>query len=207
MKKLIVVLIVLACGYTFSDAAVLDFEDLTVGAVVGFGDTLVTKDVAMTGQEFFWVPSGSTLSGSATVKANGDAGATGNELWFSNLNLSFDFEPDVYGDHISGLALQYGDHGGNVNLEINGQRKVTGDFIDLHNTIIGGATVTVVTNVILPTGPRLGAVFVVGTIYSFSIGGQELAVGNIITSSTPEPAAIGLLSIGGLALLRRKKIA
>jgi len=52
-------------------ASTLDFEDLTFGASYGVGESFATSGVVITGEEFFFLPSGSTLDGSVSV---GDVG-------------------------------------------------------------------------------------------------------------------------------------
>lgn len=56
---------------------------------------------------------------------------------------------------------------------------------------IGGVTVTV-----LDAGSK-GAIFVIGPVNSFSIGGQELAIDNV-TACIPEPATLSLLALAAL---------
>jgi hypothetical protein len=190
MKSFFHFLVVLMlCGLT--QAYVVTFEDLTLNDTYNVGDAFTSGGVQITGQEFFWLPNGSTTDGFVEVQAGGNAGATGNELWLNNINLDFAFSVKP-----TGLSLQYGEYGGNVNFMINGDQKVISNFTELHGTMVGGVMVTVV-----DTG-TVGAIFAMGPINSFSIGGQELAIDNVI-ACIPEPATLMLLGLGALVLRRR----
>jgi len=186
-----IVLVLVLCGLT--QAYVITFEDITDDTYY-VGDSFVSGGVQITGEEFFWTGGGSTVSGSATVQASGDAGGTGNEIWFNNINLSFDFSVSP----LYGLSLQFGDYGGNENIEINGDQRVVDDIASLNGMTIGGVTLTVV-----DTGTT-GALFAVGSITSFSIGGQEFSIDNVI-ACIPEPASLILLGLGALVLKSRKR--
>ena len=171
-------------------ASVITFEDLTVDDEYYVGDTFTSGGIQITGEKFFWLPSGSTDTGFATVQANGNAGGSGKEIGLNNINLSFDFSFAPF----EGVSLQYGEYGGNVNLEINGVQHNVENFPLLNGMNIGGAMVTVV-----DAGDK-GAIFATGPIDSFSIGGQELVIDNII-ACIPEPATLALLGLGGLSAL------
>ena len=180
-------------------ASTLDFEDLTFGASYGVGESFATSGVVITGEEFFFLPSGSTLDGSVSVGDAGLADGAGNELGLNNINLNFDFGVALYG-----LALQYGESGGNLNIEVNGEFKNFDDFVDIDKTTIGGASIFTLDSG--PAGESSGALFIVtGTIESFSIGGQELWIDNLVASPVPEPTTLILLGTGGLVILARKK--
>ena len=187
-----VLFFVMLCGLVH--ASVITFEDLTLTDTYHVGDTFISGGVQITGEEFFWLPTGSTDTGEATVSANGDAGGAGQEIWCNNINLSFDFSFASF----EGVSLQYGDLGGNVNLEINGVQHNVQDFPSLDGMTIGGVTVTVV-----DTGVK-GAIFATGPVTSFSIGGQELAIDNVI-ASIPEPGTLVLLSVGSVGILALRK--
>jgi hypothetical protein len=173
-------------------ATVIDFEDTTPGAIYNVGGSFTTSGVVITAGEFFYLPSGSTTSGYAEIQSGSRAGGTGYEVWTSNINLSFDF-----GLPCEGLSLQYGDYVGNINLQINGSLANVEDFALLPATL-GGTS-------IFTTPGNLGAMFVIGTINSFEIGGQELAIDNVVASLVPEPATLMLLGSGALWVLTRKR--
>ncbi|MEN8128139.1 MAG: PEP-CTERM sorting domain-containing protein [Planctomycetota bacterium] len=180
---------------SFVQASVITFENLTVGAEYYVGDTLVSDGVQIPGKEFFWYPSGSTTTGHVTVQTDGKAGGTGNELWLNNINLDFDFSFAPF----AGISFQYGEYGGNVNLEINGVQYNENGFAALNGTMMNGVMVTVVEGV-----DGKGAIFATGLVDTFSIGGQELAIDNVI-ACVPEPATLALVALGSLSLIRKRR--
>lgn len=179
-------------------ATTIDFEDLTLGTVYNVGDTFTSAGVQITGEQFFDFPSGPTIGGSATVGNGGIAGGAGLELgWINNINLRFNF-----GAPLDGLALQYGEFGGNINLDINGTLVNVENFADIPLTVAGTSVFALDTGT---PGQSTGSLFIIGNINSFAIGGQELAIDNIVASVVPEPATITMLGFGMLLALKRKK--
>ena len=176
-------------------AATIDFEDLTLGTEYNVGDTFTSAGVQITGESFFSFPSGPVvISGSAAVSNGALAGGAGLGFWINNINLSFDF-----GAPLDGLALQYGEFGGNINLDINGTLVNVENFANIPLTVAGTSVFT------LDTGTGTGSLFIIGNINSFAIGGQELAIDNIVASVVPEPVTITMLGFGVLLALKRKK--
>jgi len=196
-KGFLALLIVATLLAQNASATVIDFEDLTLGTIYNVGDSFTTSGVVITGEEFFWLPSGSTTGGFAEVENGGLAGGAGNELHTNNINLNFDF-----GIILTGLALQYGEFGGNINLEINGNLANVGNFANIPANLGGTSVFTFDTGT---PGQSSGAMFVTGTINSFKIGGQELWIDNVVASPIPEPATLALLGIGALATLTRRR--
>lgn len=193
--------ILLMCSIVISvtgvaSATMIDFEDLTLGSIYNVGDSFTTKDVTITGETFFW-GGGDPYNGGFTEVEDGKlADGSGNELEVNNINLNFDF-----GTTLDGLALQFGEYGGNLNIEINGDFVNFNSFAAIDDTGIGDTLIFVAE----PTEDDTGALFVVGTINSFVIGGQELWIDNIVTS-VPEPATFMLLILGAMLFLRKRLV-
>ncbi len=177
----------MVCGLV--QGYVVMFEDLPLTQQYIIGNSFSSDGVEITCTTY---DPGATAF--AIVQADGDAGGTGNEIWLNNISLDFAFPIDP----LYGLSLQYGEYGGDVIFEINGDLHGAAGFSALHGTMVGGVMVTVV-----DIGDK-GAIFATGPISSFSIGGNELAIDNII-ACIPEPATLALLGLGALVLLRRKK--
>lgn len=153
----------------------LDFEDLPVGSELRVPDPpTVSNGVPLDGEEFFWLPTGSTTAGVATVQSNGDAGGSGNEIWANNINLDFGLAKPL-----SSLDFLFGEYGGNLNVEINGQFRNFRDMQDIDLMTFGPATVSVTDLTGGATGQGTGRVDVTGIINSFLIGGQEFAIDDV----------------------------
>ena len=143
----------------------VDFEDLTLGASYGVGDTFVDSGAVVTGRAFVW-SDGTTFSGGFTQVGNGGlAGGSGYELAVNNINLEFDF-----GAPLTGLSFRFGEYGGNLNVDVNGEFVNFENFADIDGLTIGGAAVSVVNGL----GNDMGWVRLDGPIHSFFVGGQEL---------------------------------
>ncbi|MBC8249799.1 MAG: hypothetical protein H8E90_08990, partial [Anaerolineales bacterium] len=169
--------------------ACVDFEDLTLGTVYNVGDTFVTSGITVTATAFQWSGGTWTSDGFAEVENTGLAGGTGQEMEVNNITLEFDF-----GDPISGLELLFGEYGGNLNIEINGAFQNFENFADIDGSTIGGVSVSVVNGF----GNDQGTLTLSGTIYSFTIGGQELWIDDVCPESAAEVTAAHILvSQGG----------
>ena len=178
-------------------STVLDFEDLVAGTTYNVTDSFVTSGVTVSVNDFTF-SSGTTFSGGFTqVQANVPtlAGGSVNELAVNNVLLDFNF-----GGAIPGLDLLFGEYGGNLNLDINGDFRNFQNFADIAGLNIGGVNVSVVNGL----GNDLGSLSLSGAINSFAIGGQELWIDNV--SAVPLPAAVWLFGAAllGLAGYTRK---
>jgi hypothetical protein len=148
----------------------VDFEDLTPGATYHVGDSFVDSGVVITAQPFVW-SSGTPFSGGyAQVGNAGLAGGSGLEMQVNNINLAFDF-----GQPLHGLSLDFGEYGGNLNIEINGDFRNFDNFVDINGLVIGGVKAVVVNGL----GNDIGRLLLFGPIQTFSVGGQELWIDNV----------------------------
>ena len=123
-------------GYAHNVApTVIDFEDLPLGTNYKVGDSFVTSGVTVTVEKFFDSGSNPVTTGFVKVGKSGEAGGIGGEVAINNANLVFDF-----GIPLKGFSLQYGEIGGNINIEINGDFVNVPNFADV-GKILGGASV------------------------------------------------------------------
>ena len=173
MKRIVVFLLVAVCIFVISGCYLVlncvDFEGSTVGTKYYNGDTLFEQTTRMDMKPFVWSNGTPTSNGVMTVTNGGLAGHSGKDVNLNNITVSFKFPVKP-----SALILYYGEHGGNINVEINGILENVQDFSDIDGKVIGGVTVTL-TSV---SGPK-GVLNLQGRITSFSIGGQELWIDHI----------------------------
>jgi len=178
-------------------AAALDFEDLPLGSLYVVGDTFNTSGVNVTVEPFTFSDGTMYAGGHTVVQNSGFAGGSGNELAVNNVLLSFDIGGST------GLSLDFGEYGGNLNLLINGDFRNFNLFSDIDGLVIGGVGVSVVNGF----GNDTGSITLTGNINQFAIGGQELWIDNVNT--VPVPAAAWLFGSGLVGLIgigRRQKI-
>lgn len=147
------------------------FESLTLGATYHVGDSFVDSGVVVTAQPFVWSNGTPFSGGYAQVGNAGLAGGFGLEMQVNNINLAFDFGQPL----LHGLSLDFGEYGGNLNIEINGSFHNFQNFADIHALMIGGVKAVVVNG----WGQDMGRLSLFGPIHSFSVGGQELWIDNV----------------------------
>jgi len=143
----------------------IDFEDPPLGTVYYVGDTFTDSGYTMTIAPFQWGNGQMTSNGFARIDDQGLAGGSGQDINTNNVNLSFDL-----GDPVHKLTLNFGEYGGNLNIEINGAFVNFQNFTDINGTTIGNVSVSVVNG----SGNDIGQLTLDGNIETFSIGGQEL---------------------------------
>lgn len=193
----------------------LDFEDLTpdpqgspytynLGSVFSSGGATLTVD------PFFFFPSGTAAPSTTFTGVEADntlvpttainfAGRTGNALGMNNMSV------DIGVSSVTTIGFHFGDYGGNVNMMVNGSLFNAIDLSTLPASL-GGASVTYTSLGAAGGGTTgaLGRVDITGTISQFSVGGQEFWIDDV-RIVIPTPGSAGLMALGGLVAIRRKR--
>lgn len=166
----------------------IDFEDLPLAAEYHVGNTFTVSGVDIDGttvdvnvvvkafqaENLTWCGTPGYDCGCATVEEGLEAGGAGQEMGVGNVNLGLS-----YNGPWEVLYLQFGEYGGNINIDVNGVFENVDDFDDLP-PLIGGVSVSVVNG----SGQYKGSLTLSGTINSFEIGGQELWIDNVCLNVT-----------------------
>lgn len=168
----------------------LEFEDLTTNTDYNNGTTFATDGVTVNVVDFYF-SNGDPYSGGSAFVAD-PAIDSGKGLCMGNVNLEFEFDPATT------IAFEYAEFGGNVNLTVNGILLNEDDFLDMHGSnAVPGVTIDVNDSM------NEGIVTLTGNITEFCVGGQELCIDNV--RCVPTPGIAGLMSVAGLATLRRRR--
>ena len=119
----------------------VDFEDPPLLSVYNVGMTFTDSGADVTGMPFEWYPTGWTTNGYAEIvlAAGGwcDAGGANQELLINNINMEFVFPAAID----NGLTILFAEHGGNVNMSINGVHKNEPNFAAMVG-LVGGVNVS-----------------------------------------------------------------
>lgn len=162
------------CSYTADNTTeCVDFEDPASGTYYGVGSVLTDSGQGVTFTPFQWPTGGWTSGGFAQVALPNwcEAGGSGQKLIVNNINVQFAF-PTLD----DGLVIQFAEYGGNVNIEVNGDfrnEQIFGDVV----SPIGGVAVSCAGAGC--TGEGQGTLYLVGTVTSVSIGGQEFCIDDV----------------------------
>jgi CARDB len=163
------------------------FENLAEGTEYVVGDTFTSGAATFVGRPFTWSDGRTTEDGFARVDpAQSMAGGTGIELQVNNILLAIGF-----GGPLNSVGLRFGEYGGNVNLEINGDPRNLDDLSKLSGTTVGGARVTVA-----PAEGETWTLRADGPIRTFAIGGQELWIDDVVGTPACPDLSIGDMSSG-----------
>lgn len=149
----------------------VDFESVPLGTRYVFQDTLSDSGVDITVEAFQWANGTWTNGNYAQSDNRGRAGGSGQDMQTNNVNLRFDLPAPA----VAGLSMAFGEYGGNINLQVNGEFRNFGNFASLNGDTVGGAAITVVGG----TGNDTGSITLSGQIQSFSVGGQELWIDDL----------------------------
>ncbi|MCH2135953.1 MAG: dockerin type I domain-containing protein [Phycisphaerales bacterium] len=156
---------------SIAGAATPTFEDQTLGDTHLVGDVFSSDGVNIRIEPIVWL-SGTTFSGgSAHITADGWAGGSGLELNTNNCTAMLDFAGSVGPQ--AAVQLLFGEYGGNVNLNVNGDFRNVHNPIDLHGMVVGGCLVEVIAG---GFGNDHGRMVISGAVHRVAIGGQEFAL-------------------------------
>lgn len=150
---------------TVPSPACIDFEDLKPDTIYKIGETFVASQVRFSLEKFTSSRRLSLVGGYIGVDTKGHAGDYGSEIQVDNVNIT----PRLNGSW-NNLSFSFGEYGGNLNININGDLRIFDDFSDINGLSIGGVKVLVLNGY----GNDAGFVQLYGKVESFAIGGQEL---------------------------------
>ena len=155
----------------------IDFEDMPAAGVYGVGATFTADNTGLqaqfTGEPFTWSGGGITAAGQTSVDHSNHAGHLGQDMMVNNILVDIDF-----GATVDGVVMNFGEFGGNLNLEINGDFRNFNNFQDVNGLNIGGVNVNVVGG---GFGNDVGRLAMSGPISSLKVGGQELWIDHVCT--------------------------
>ena len=177
-------------------AATVDFESVPQGTVYGGafghtpGDVVLTQEgIEMSVEKFFL----GTFVGFVKAEVGGvysDFFPTA-PLGIDNISVSFDLS-DV-GFDVTQVTLDYQEFGGADNFAVNGHTLYQLNVLtDIPTGVAPGVTASA----------GAGVITLTGDIDCFRIGGQELAIDNIV--AVPEPTGVLLLGLAGALAFRRR---
>jgi hypothetical protein len=186
--------IALFAGASSSLAGQVNFEALSTGTVYGNGinspgDVVITQDDIEVSVVNFQAGSFEDFN-VATINAPGTDLFASKHAFMNNINFEFDFSGIA---PINSVTIDYHEFGGTNNFAVNGGSILElPAMTSLPALVAPGVTATVDSDSITLSGP----------ITSVLIGGQELALDNIV--AVPEPASLAILALGmGAAFARR----
>ena len=151
----------------------VDFEDLPITTYGCCGVVFTSGGVNFVTDQFQYEGGTWTPNGAVNVITTAGCGVR-KVLWTGNANIIF----DISGMPLRRLELDFGEYGGNLNVEINGTFKNIDQMMAIDNYNWGPATGPAISHVTL-TGGNCGTLKVEGEITSFSIGGQEFEIDNV----------------------------
>jgi len=183
----VAVLLFFGGGMALASEDCIDFEadPWVVGNTYAVGDSVIDNPNGtghtLAFEQFYW-SSGDPASGTqiAGVEENDPPMAMGGGKELNLNNITVAFTPNW-----TGMFVLFGEHGGNVNLRINGAPQNVENLSLLNGTTLGGVNVKVLLQPGTGTN-EIGVLILSGAaITDFAIGGQELWIGEICPECNP----------------------
>jgi hypothetical protein len=159
------------CMFRAEFVECVDFEDPPLAQDYGVLDSFQDSGAVIRVAAFQWGNGQWTTGGNTTVTDQGMAGGSGQEMWINNVNLDFRH----LACPVELLVIRFGEYGGNVNIDVNGDFRNAANLLDFDGQSIGGVQVMVIDG--QENKPAL--LELRGEIRSFAIGGQELAIDDL----------------------------
>jgi FlgD Ig-like domain len=147
----------------------LTYDDLPVNTQYTAGMSFVTGGTTVNVREYFFTPgpcAPPTIATFARVMTSGGC-ITNNGIFLVNVNLDF-----VFGGTVTDVVIPYVELGGSVNLAINGDCRVTQNYVDFDGTVLGGVAIEVFHNG--QPGQGCGVIVLAGDVDELRLGGQEV---------------------------------
>jgi len=143
------------------------FEDLPLGSTYHFGDVFLTSGWKVWVAPFQPAVGPLFFGGEVIVENTGQACGIDHELFTNNAVTKM---KPAAGGAVDNVYFRFGEYGGNINFEINGDFHNIRDMIDLNHVLVGGVMVEVVSG---GHGNDCGEVKLHGIVHRMALGGQE----------------------------------
>lgn len=158
------------------DLNCIDFEEPPVGTKYSAGDEF-SEDGYTFGFDKF------EGAGEATIRDDGRAGASGQDLQLDGASIAGRFEC------MEAFELNFGQYDTGVIVEINGEAATTNSIENLHGVRVGGVELTV-SRVDQVIGGIRGVLSGDGLFEEFRIGGVDLFIDHLCLMPCPDPDCV-----------------
>lgn len=193
-------------GTGAANAFVVTFDDsgLTTGKYYFPGDPISSDGIAFTLSDYVNANGAIWVADIARLVNGTNYALSGNALAMTGMTASTTFAtaPQQLVIHVAGIT---GKEGALViNQDTQHPLRFDSSALQLDGSRAAGVNVAASAAGAVPTGYYAGTITLTGNITSIDIGGANLMIDNI-SDVVPEPATLGLLALGGLLAVRRRK--
>jgi hypothetical protein len=164
------------------------FEDLPLGSTYYWNDSFITGPFKMFVAPIEWYGGGWYFGGAVRVENGGRACGLDHELHTNNAVTKIFPATGAMADPY----FRFGEYGGNINVEVNGDFRNVKDMIHLNGLFIGGVQFNVISG---GFGNDCGEVQMKGVVHRMALGGQEFwfdcLTGEMLSAAAGRPDANG----------------